>query len=53
MKEMFEKPVLEVIEFDPEDIITSSGCAPYCNDCKLHQCTSDNQSSPSSDTVLG
>lgn len=34
MKEMFEKPVMEMIEFDSEDVIATSGCAGYCGfDC--------------------
>ena len=33
--EVYESPKMEVIEFDSEDVITSSKCPSYCltNDC--------------------
>lgn len=35
MKEKFKKPVMEVIEFDPEDVIVTSCTTDYCGfDCK-------------------
>lgn len=46
MKEMFEKPVMEMIEFDSEDIIITSGgclddeCDFVCtNHCRTYSCS--------------
>lgn len=46
MKEMFEKPVMEMIEFDAEDIIITSGCNDdacdfVCTNHCLSVCYSD------------
>ena len=37
MENKFEKPVMEVITFEAEDIIVTSGCYMVCKDdtCKL------------------
>ena len=45
MKEEFKKPVMEVIEFDAEDIICSSCDTDGCPDCPGHGdelCFTDN-----------
>ena len=46
MKEKFKKPVMEVIEFDAEDIICNSSCViDGCPDCPGHGdelCYADN-----------
>jgi hypothetical protein len=43
MKEMFEKPVMEMIEFDSEDIIITSACSTNCSPHCIMICTDDCQ----------
>ncbi len=42
MKEKYNKPTLEIIEFTAEDIITTSGgdsgCNTYCKDVCIPDC---------------
>lgn len=41
MKEMFEKPVMNLILFDYEDIIVTSSCPTKCSGHCVIVCTSD------------
>lgn len=38
MKDKFEKPRLEIIKFDTDDVIQTSGCHGFCKDVCAPDC---------------